>query len=96
MTMSAERSYTAYRESVGGTNHDSTFTMPEDVSELGERQAKGWQAVAMDAENHTQYWLNRTMSEARKTIGSQSKRITELHNENFALKRRLAELGEEV
>ena len=94
MTMSAERCYAAYRESVGATAHDG-WQMPEDVNELGAKQAKGWQAVAADAENHTQYWLNRTMSEARKTIGSQSKRITELHNENFALKRRLAELGEE-
>ena len=93
--MSAQRSYTAYREGVGGVNHDGTYKLPGDVNDLGE-QAKGWQAVATDAENHTQYWLNRTMSEARQTIGSQSKRITELHNEIFALKRRLAELGEEV
>ena len=46
MTMSAQGMYSRYREGVGGTNHDGTFTLPEDVNELGKRQVIGWAEVA--------------------------------------------------
>ena len=50
MTMNAQKMFTRYRGGVGGTNHDGTFTLPEDVRKLGQRQINGWQACA-DAAN---------------------------------------------
>lgn len=52
MTMTAQRSYTAYRGKVGGTAHNG-WKMPEDVNELEPRQREGWEAVANDANAHT-------------------------------------------
>ena len=51
MTVTAEQVWNEYREKVGGTNHDGTFTLP-DFHKLGERQRAGWQAVANLCNNH--------------------------------------------
>lgn len=52
MSISGQKLYTAYRESVGGTNHDGTFTMPKHISGLGKRQEQGWIDSATFCNNH--------------------------------------------
>ena len=46
MTMTAQDAWSEYRDAVGGSNHDGSYTLPESVHDLGERQVRGWQAVA--------------------------------------------------
>ena len=45
-----ESLYQRYRQAVGGTNHDGTYTLPATLAELGGRQRLGWHAAA-DAAN---------------------------------------------
>ena len=52
MTISSDELYQAYKDSVGGTNHDGSFTLPDHVSGLGDRQQAGWQAAAMFCNKH--------------------------------------------
>ena len=93
MTVTAQVVYTVYRETVGGTNHDGTYTMPELVEKLtGERPVKGWQAVARFCEHHA----DSVAASARETIESQTLKIGSLHNENVNLKKRIAELEAET
>ena len=42
----AQEVWSVYRNEVGATSHDGSFTLPENVNELGERQQRGWRAVA--------------------------------------------------
>ena len=53
MTVSAQQVWTEYREEVGATNHDGSFTLPENVDDLGDRQRRGWARAAQYANQHT-------------------------------------------
>ena len=42
----AQECWDAYRDAVGGVNHDGSFQLPEKVSDLGAQQHAGWMRVA--------------------------------------------------
>lgn len=52
MSLTAQNLWHRYREGVGGTNHDGSFTLPETVEMLGPRQYRGWCEAVSLANQH--------------------------------------------
>lgn len=82
MTLSASDVWTTYRKSVGASNHDGSFTLPENVDDLGDRQRGGWQAVANLGNQHA--------SEAIEPVRKR------LRDENVKLRQQLGERDTEL
>ena len=70
MTISAQQVWTEYREKAGGTNHDGTFTLPEGVAELGQRQLAAWQAVANLCNRHATEAVEEDRERVRRRHGT--------------------------
>ena len=85
MTLSAQDVWSTYRKSVGSTNHDGSYTLPEQASELGDRQHAGWQAVANLANQHE----SDSAVSVRKSLNDELKK---LRQKNYDLRTRIAGL----
>ena len=88
MTVSVQDLWKVYRNVDEPLNHDGSHRLPELASDLDERPMRKWHATAA--------FVNRKITEAiagsQETMAAKDEKITRLHNENFDLKKRIAEL----